>query len=78
MLRCTRCGASFTEAENDDTACCFHSGDLCDYNSARRVEHSEGRGGAPGDYWDCCMAQVDQHGYAKGCVLGRHTTGRAD
>ena len=66
--RCTRCGQLFREAENGDSACRYHPGQLLDYDLIGRSGQ-----GAPGDFWDCCKRQVQSDGRSvPGCATGRH------
>lgn len=71
--RCVRCGKSFDPTTSAADACVYHPGRLMDYDRVR-VEHptSYGRGGSGGDFWSCCMAQVDNQGFALGCTRGAH------
>jgi len=71
---CTRCGSTFTDADNNETACRHHPGELLDYNSGNEKRHRESRGGAGGDFWDCCNTQVDGDGTSVGCTTIQHTT----
>jgi hypothetical protein len=64
---CSRCGAMFREAGNRDDACRHHPGRLWDHD-----RHVLGEG-APGDFWDCCMLQIQGPGVpVPGCTTGRH------
>ena len=72
--RCARCGRAFREADNGDAACRYHPGHLRDYNDP-------GPGsGAPGDFWDCCMRQVDSGEPldVPACAEGRHVEASPD
>jgi len=71
--RCTRCGAWFDPADDASDACRHHPGRLMDYDRSMREHPTRyGRGGAVGDFWSCCHAQVDNEGFAPGCTTGPH------
>ena len=70
---CARCRRVYREADNGPAACGYHPGRFCDYDRLG-VEGA----GAAGDFWDCCMGQV-QEGESPddvpACATGRHVAG---
>src|SRR5262245_59844536 len=74
--RCARCGKEFAESEQGDSACSYHPGRFLDYDQLGQPGC-----GAAGDFWDCCMRQVQRDIGPEdlpGCATGRHEIAAPD